>query len=380
MKILYIINRIADLAGIERILSCKMNYLAENTDILIYLTTYEQNNAELSFQLCPSIKYCPINSPTPKKNKSTFFEWLKMYIQSRMLFKKQFNKLLSEIHPDIVISTIYSYEVIDIITYAARQIQAKAIIESHIKGDTVSMAKYMSNYILHKAFLQWDNHLKNSLKKCECIVALTNADANYWRDYNKNVKVIPNMLTIVPQRVKNYHKKRVIAAGRYAHQKGFDMLLKAWHILNSKFGDWHLYIFGNGDRGTFQEMVDKLGLNNSVYLMPATTNIAEEFSNSSIYVMSSRFEGFPLVLGEAMSCGLPCVSFDCPYGPREIITNGEDGIIVENGNIKELAYQLGRLMSDYEMRKAMGEKAIMNISRYKPESIMKQWIDLFQNI
>ena len=114
--------------------------------------------------------------------------------------------------------------------------------------------------------------------------------------------------------------------------------------------------------------------------MPATEDIAEEFAKSSIYVMSSRYEGFGLVLAEAMSCGLPCISFDCPYGPREIITDGEDGLLADDGNIENLAKKLEHLMSNEELRIEMGTMAIQNISRFKPDSIMAQWINLFNSI
>ena len=121
-------------------------------------------------------------------------------------------------------------------------------------------------------------------------------------------------------------------------------------------------------------------MNSNVHLMPATKNIVEEFSKSSIFVLSSRFEGFGLVLAEAMSCGLPCISFDCPYGPRDIITNEEDGILVENGNIMALAKALKRLMADENLRQSMGEKAIINVARYDSSNIMNRWEELFSSL
>ena len=114
--------------------------------------------------------------------------------------------------------------------------------------------------------------------------------------------------------------------------------------------------------------------------MPATDDIAEEFSKSSLYVMSSRYEGFGLVLAEAMSCGLPCISFDCPYGPREIIKDGEDGLLAKYKDVEELAQKMAQLMSDSNLRRNMGEQAIRNIARYEPQTIMNQWINLFKSL
>ena len=220
----------------------------------------------------------------------------------------------------------------------------------------------------------------NSLKKCDRVVTLTKQDVPFWQRYTQRIEVIPNMLTITPKKVTGYQTKRVISAGRYMSEKGFDRLLKAWDLINDQFGDWHLYIFGNGDRAPYQAIADKLQSVRNIHLMPATEDIAEEFSKSSLYVMSSRYEGFGLVLAEAMSCGLPCVSFDCPYGPREIITDGEDGLLAEDGNIKDLAQKMKRLMADIELRETMGTKAINNIARYQPKAIMTQWTNLFEKI
>ena len=380
MRILYIINKMTNLAGIERILSCKMNYFADNTDYQILLTTYEQQNCELSFKLNDKITYKPIDISIPRRNHYSFIQWLILYILARKQFKTKFHNLLCHTHPDIVICTVYSYEVMDIIINSSNRMKAKVIMESHIMGETVSMAKYQYNRILFKLFTFWDQHIMRSLKKCNIVVALTKEDASYWKQYTTKIAVIPNMLTITPKKVRDYNIKRVIAIGRFSHQKGFDLLLEAWYIINKSISDWHLYIYGNENREPYQRIVDKYQMNHNTHLMGATKDIVEEISKSSLFVMSSRFEGFPLVLGEAMSCGLPCVSFDCPYGPRDIITDGEDGILVENGNIDALARALEKLMEDVTLRKSMGEKAINNVSRYDRDTIMKQWEQLFLSI
>ncbi len=271
--------------------------------------------------------------------------------------------------------------VLDIIINTAHKGGAKTILESHTKGDTVTIAyKYSYNRLLYRLFSLWDKYIMCSLKKCNCVVTLTKHDKAYWQHYAQRIELIPNMLTIIPKRVINYKAKRVISAGRYMYEKGFDRLLDAWHLLSDEYNDWHLYIFGNEDRTPYQYIVDKYNMNERVHLMLATNDIAEEFSKSSIYVMSSRYEGFGLVLAEAMSCGLPCISFDCPYGPREIIRNGEDGFLLEDGDVKVLARTIEYLMSDVVLRQTMGEKAIKNIARYEPDFIMKCWVRLFERL
>ena len=369
-----------NLAGIERILTCKMNYLSEKPDYSVFLITYEQPNQALSFQINNRITYQPINAPIPLREEMTLFGWLKAYLSARKVFKHQFHNVIRNIRPDIVICTGYAFPVLDLIIDNSRQINAKIIMESHVKGDTVSMRKYIFNHTLAILFSLWDHYILKKIKKVDCVVTLTQEDKDFWKTYAKRIEVIPNILTITPQKVIDYRTKRIIAAGRYVHQKGFDMLLEAWNIINKNVSDWHLYIFGNENRERYQKIVDKYKMNNNTHLMGATKDIAEEFSKSSIFVLSSRFEGFGLVLAEAMSCGLPCVSFDCPYGPRDIITDREDGILVENGNVEALSKAIELLMADEDLRKSMGEKALINVARYYSKNIMTRWEDLFSSI
>lgn len=380
MKILYVINKMTNLAGIERILTCKMNYLSEKSEYSVFLLTYEQPNQALSFQLNERITYCPINTPIPQREGLTLFGWIKAYISARKVFKHLFYNRIKDIRPDIVICTGYAYPVLDIIIDSSRKINAKTIMESHVKGDTVSMKKYIFNHTLASLFSIWDFYILKKIKKVNCVVTLTQEDKEFWKSYARRIEVIPNILTITPKKVTDYSTKRIIAAGRYVHQKGFDLLLEAWHLINKNVSDWHLYIFGNENRRSYQKIVDKYRMNDNTHLMEATKDIAEEFSKSSIFVLSSRFEGFGLVLAEAMSCGLPCVSFDCPYGPRDIITDREDGILVENGNVEALSKALEQLMVNEGLRQSMGEKALINVARYDSSNIMNCWEELFSNL
>lgn len=381
MKILYIINKMTNLAGIERILTCKMNYLSDTTNYQVFLTTYEQNGKALSFPLNPKIIYQPMNAPMPQRENQSFISWLASYFRARKIFRQDIKVLLKEFQPDILICTNYSFQVLDIILNISQKLKIKTVLESHTKSETVSMAyKFQYHQQLYKLIRIWDENILKSLKYCQCVVTLTKRDIPFWQQNAKRIEVIPNMLTITPKYVTNYNAKRVISAGRYMTEKGFDRLLSAWHLLPESYNDWSLYIFGNEDRTPYQHIVDSYRLSDKVHLMPATNNIADEFSMSSLYVMTSRYEGFGLVLAEAMSCGLPCIAFDCPYGPREIITNGDDGILVKDGDIEELATQMQLLMSNADLRKTMGEKAIKNIGRYNPERIMDQWDNLLNSI
>lgn len=374
-------------AGIERILACKLNYLAKQTNYEIFLSTYEQCGKSVPFPMSTRIYYEPMNVIFPSRNKLTIVQWLRIYVKQRHDFQFQYRQLLEKISPNVVICTGYSFQVMDIIIHEACHHRINVIVESHTKAETVTFAyKNSYNYLLYKLFGKLDDYIMSSLRNVYCVVTLTKSDVSYWKKYVSRVEIIPNMLTISPIMVKDYSIKRVISAGRYMTEKGFDRLIEAWHLIkfmqkdHGKTEEWELYIYGDGDRTPYQELVNKYGLEDTVHLEPATDNIAERFSECSLYVLSSRYEGFGLVLTEAMSCGLPCISFNCPYGPREIINDGKDGILVDDSNIKGLAKAMERLMEDVSLRKTMGKEAIINVSRYDVDSIMSIWINLFNNI
>ena len=155
-------------------------------------------------------------------------------------------------------------------------------------------------------------------------------------------------------------------------------MVEAWSIVNMKHPDWTLQAYGAGElKDDIQKQIDNAGLNGKMILYDPVPNIMEKYVDSSIYIMSSRFEGFGMVLVEAMECGLPCVSFDCPYGASDIIRNGEDGYIVDYLNSQQLAFRICDLIEDDNKRITMGRKAKRNIQRYNQEAVMKQWVDLF---
>ena len=151
--------------------------------------------------------------------------------------------------------------------------------------------------------------------------------------------------------------------------------------MSEKHPDWQLVIHGDGERTGYQKQADELGLSQDTCRLESNTaQVAEEMAESSIFVLSSRYEGMPMVLGEAMTCGIPPVSFTCPCGPRDIITDGEDGVLVENGNTDQLAEKLNFLIENENIRKQMGEKAVMNVRRFNLENIMQKWDELFNSI
>ena len=173
----------------------------------------------------------------------------------------------------------------------------------------------------------------------------------------------------------------MIAVGRYVYQKGFDLLLKAWAIVEKATSDWMLTIIGQGERMQYDALIDELNIDRSrCKLFGPTERIQEEYMSSSFLVMSSRFEGFGMVLVEAMACGLPVISFDCPCGPKDIVQNHIDGILVEKGNIEKLAEAIIWMIQHPEKCKVMATKAVDNVQRFKIGQIAEQWKSLFESL
>ena len=228
---------------------------------------------------------------------------------------------------------------------------------------------------MHDSFIL--KHLKNAAK----LVCLTDEDMKSWKQLQvNNACVIPNMITIQSPQTIDYSVKRVIAVGRYSHQKGYDMLIKAWGILSKKYKDWHLYIFGNEDRTPYEELANKENCTDTCHCMPVTEDIASEYGKSSIYVMSSRYEGMPLALIEAMSSGLACVSYNCPNGPSDIIHDGIDGFLAKNGDIDDLVAKIEILICNESLRSKIGLMARQNIERFSPNAIMQQNVLLYNKL
>jgi len=304
MKLLYILGNIINKAGVERIMTQKINYLAETGHDISLLTT-DQNNQPLSFPISKNVHYLPVSAPIPSRTDYSFFKWLSSFYNARSVFSKVINSIVIEELPDIIICTTYSFDVLDILTRICHKKHIKLIIESHIQLTNVFMQQRLAyNSILSFYGKIHDNYILHHIRRASMLVCLTNEDMKSWKKLHiDNVYVIPNMITIQPPVTIDYSIKRVIAVGRYSDQKGFDMLIKAWGKLSPKYHDWHLYIFGNEDRVPYEEMAKTEKCQDTCHCMPVTEDIATEYGKSSIFVMSSRYEGMPLALIEAMSSG-----------------------------------------------------------------------------
>ena len=225
----------------------------------------------------------------------------------------------------------------------------------------------------------YDAQTFRQIRKCDCLVTLTQGDADEWRKHAENIIVIPNPVTRYPDVVKQHdgRGKRIISVGRLEKEKGFDMLIDAFSMFAERCPGWKLYIFGKGSQEKeLHKQIKRLNLEWYVRINAPTNSLYEEYQKSEFYVLSSRYEGFGLVLLEAMSCGIPCVAFNCKYGPAGIIDDGRSGLLAENGNVRELAEKMIIMAADKEERLRMGIEARKQTAKYKKDNIMQKWIEL----
>ena len=380
MKIVYIYHSFILKGGIERVFCDKMNYLAQNTSYDVTFITFEQGNHPFAYKLNDRIKVVDINCRFVELwNYNIIKRNILNFILRRKL-KKCLTATLKKESPDIVISTTEDIKY----NYCIFNLPYRFIVESHVHMKEIIKSSIKKQFFIHsisKIFFKWK---LSKINKCKLLVALTDADKRDWSKVIKsNIIVIPNILNNYPDNITDYSKrtKRILCVGRFDKQKGFDLMIKAWAIIADKHKEWKVDIFGDGElNNTLNGLIKNYCLDESITIHPATNHIYDEYMDSSIFAFSSRFEGFGLVLIEAMSCGVPCISFDCPHGPSEIITNGRNGLLVQNGNIDEFANSLDSMINNYEQRKFMSINARIDSQKYKRENIMPQWIELFETL
>lgn len=381
MRIMYVIKAFAMKAGVERVVSDKMNYLAEH-GYDVSMVTYEQGEHPYAFSLHPSVRHYSLEARFFKLNQMPVWKRPLAMRQMFRCFRQGFQQTVDKEQPDIIIVTTYSMKLLNIILSV--RTNAHRIIESHVACYTIRKAyDYRNNLLLHNIAKLYDRWVFRNIRKFEKLIVLTQGDAQDWSHYIKDVVVIPNPVTKYPETILSHKSTdhRVICVGRLNEQKGFDMLIEAFSLIADKCPDWHIDIFGSGeDEQKLLKSIHKCQLDGRINILPPTNNIYEEYQKSEFFVLSSRYEGYPLVLNEAMSCRIPCVAFRCKYGPEEAIDHQVSGLLVKNGDVEDLAQKILWMATHQKERLAMGQAARLAARRYLLDIIMQRWMLFFSSL
>ncbi len=378
LKIIYCIDRLSTPGGMERVLSLKANYFAEEGHEVHIITT-EKGSKLPYFSLIPSVKIHYLDVEENRSKQSFVSKLIKGEVINQEQYEKT-KKLIDEIQPGICVSLFDSERAF------LHKIKVKKIVEFHFSKQglivTSKVARFPKLMEWYYRFIEFPRY-KKRIKQYDAFVTLTEQDYKDWGSLNHSL-YIPNPITnedIIQEVKVDYTNKQVLTVGNIHYIKGYELLLEAWEKIVDDYPDWNLIIVGRreGVKDNLDEIIKTKRLKN-VMVQPATNDVVKYYASSSVYVCTSRCEGFSLAIAEAQSLGLPVVSFDCPVGPREIITHGEDGLLVDYLNVKDLADKLQSLMKDNKMREEMGKQAKKNILRFSQGKIFKQWEKLFYSV
>ena len=377
LKIVYCTPALYMAGGVERVLTLKANYFAEHFgyDITIILT--EGKDKPLFYPLSDRIKIVNLDVNFEELWTCSFVKKVFVYLSKQRIFKKRLTAELMRIRPDITVSLLRrEINFINDIKDGSKKIGELHVNRANYRNFEEGDANFIKN--LFAKF--WMRSLVSHLKQLDKFIVLTEEDKASWTELS-NVEVIPDPLAFDVAEVSPLKAKRVIAVGRYVYQKGFDLLLQAWAKIEKQFPDWELAIYGMGDRSPYDNLAKQLGVDmNRCHLNGSTQNIRKEYLESSLFVFSSRFEGFGMVLIEAMACGLPVVSFDCPCGPKDIVSHDEDGLLVPSGDIDKLADELSVVMSNESLIRKMSKTAVIHSKRFRLDRISLRWKLLFDRL
>lgn len=357
----------------ERVLTNKANWLVEHGYEVVIVTTDQQGEKPF-FPLDKRIKCYDLGVNYEENNGAGFFNKLLNYPAKLRRHKRLLREIFAKETPDVTVSMFCN----DVSFITGLKEGGKKVLEIHFGKH--KRLQYGRKGLWRLADLWRTRQDERIVRRFDRFVVLTEEDKTFWGDV-PGMLVIPNARTFSPIEYAPLNTKKVIAVGRFTHQKGFERLVEAWRLIADKVPGWHLDIIGDGEeRDMLESLVCDYALSESVSLLPPTTDMPMVYMGASIVAMSSRYEGLPMILVEAQAYGLPIVSFDCKCGPADVVKDGVTGYLVPEGDTEALANRLQKVMTDDTLRSKMGKAAREASERYSVESVMTQWVGLFEAV
>ena len=371
MRIIFLLRAVVLSGGIERVFVDKANWLASHGHDVLFLT-YEQGLHPFSFPLneavCHEDLECRFFTVYQKSVFSRPF-W-KMLMKNR--FRRRLCAKIERFHPDVMIIPCNLNEFQSIAISMNRYVPV--VYESH--SSFVDIMEENTSW--SRRF--WQRMRNRCVKKCNLVISLTEGDASCWRKYVNRVCVLSNPLTSYVLHPVVRDNKRIICVGRLTQVKRFDRVIDAFSMIADKYPEWVVDIFGEGDLiEQLQKQIAEHHLTGRMNIKPPTRDIYAEYQNSSFFVLGSDYESFGLVLVEAMACGIPVVSVNCPFGPAEIIDDGVTGLLSGNTS-KDLSEKMEWMITHEAERREMGRQAHQAAARYQQDVVMKEWESIYSSV
>ncbi len=378
MKIVYCLNSIRYIGGIQMVTVVKANALAEIPGNEVYVVVTDNKDGECVHKLSPKVHLVDLDINYYYRDRERPV-WVMMFIRSykRRLHRKALNRFLDELNPDVVISVGQSEKYM---VLSNKKRTWKVIREFHFEKNY--RVKYAESLFQKYTGALSDFYEFNFVdRKYDRIVVLTQEDKDMnWQGWS-NVEVMPNPVSFQCSTPSPLTDKTIVSMGRLHHVKNFSALIRAFGKVVEQHPDWKLQIYGKGDlENELTDQIRQSGLEKNVFLMGFTNDIKGVLCKSSIAAFSSLIEGFPLVLVETMECGVPPVTYQCPTGPKDIITDGKDGFLVPLNDEQMLAERICQLIEDKELRIRMGAAAKERAKYYQVDQIAQRWMKLFNEV
>ena len=376
MRLLYFIPLLSTKGGQERTLIDKANWLAEHGHEVLFVTY--ANDGPLAYSLNEKVKHIDFACPFFHIYQSSFFCRFHAALKLKRIFRQKMKETITTFQPDAIVVAfpLTEFFLDDLIRIVGR---TPVIVESHLAYGYEAIERGYTEKILDVFFPP-----QRAVRKSDLLVALTERDAKIWRKHHHRVCVIPNPITYYPVPLPNVEKidGRIICVGRISPQKRFDRMVDAFALIADKYPKWRIDIYGGGEeQGLFllNQQIRARGLEGRVIVYPPVNDIYVEYQRSQFLVLSSDFEGFGLVIVEAMACGIPVIATDCPSGPSEIIDDGKTGLLAKM-DVKDLADKMEWMITHEEERKNMGAQAYEAVARYRKDIIIPEWEKAYMSV
>ena len=373
-RIVYCTPALYSAGGVERIVSVKANYFAEcyGYDVTILIT--EGFNKNPFFPISEKVRVVNLNIGFEELWNKPFWKTILIYLLKQYKYKRRFKEEILRLHPDIIISTLRR----EINFLAEINDGSIKIGELHLNRANFRTVGTGKCSFVQRYFVKWwRTKLLCHLRQLDKFVVLTESAVEEWPELN-NVVMIPDPLPIRVDALSPLTVEHVATIGRYSYEKGYDLLLRSWAIVQNEIPNWHLDVYGMGDVDAYKNLAFQLGLDMSrCHIYGSVNDVEHVYQNCSIFALSSRFEGFGLVIVEAMACGVPVISFACQSGPLELINDGVNGLLVPLGDVSSFAEKLVDLIKDSELRTSRAENGLKTVRSYSIENVAKQWKELF---